>query len=188
MSNAISGVGTSFSILIDEAWIEIAEINAITGPSKSRDTIDATSLNSTGGYREFIGGFRKGGTVVLKMNFTREAYDLMNMLFENEIPYSCKIGLPDDVGTTVVFSGLVTEIPLTIPTDDKITLDVTTMISGEPIISNAFDYVQYLLYSDGNSIIRKGVREGNFIVDIALTPTGFSGIENVDWENIEMVN
>ena len=67
-SNAISGVGTRFRRWTGSTWEDIGEINSITGPGKSRDTIDVTSLSSTGGYREFIAGFRNPGTVVLAMN------------------------------------------------------------------------------------------------------------------------
>jgi len=51
-SKAIAGVGTKFKRWNGSAWVDIAEINSITGPSMSRDTIDVTSLDSTGGYRE----------------------------------------------------------------------------------------------------------------------------------------
>ena len=71
MSNAKAGVGTLFRRWSGTAWVNIAEINSISGPNMSRDTIDVTSLDSTGGYREFIPGFRDGGTVQLAMNFVR---------------------------------------------------------------------------------------------------------------------
>ena len=37
----------------------------------SADMIDVTSLDSCNGYREFIGGFRDGGTITMRMNFDR---------------------------------------------------------------------------------------------------------------------
>jgi len=46
---------------------------------------------------------------------------------------------------------------------------------------------QYVYYTDGTTIIRKGVRDSIFVVDIALTPTGFTGSEGSDWECIKMV-
>ena len=77
MSTAKAGVGTLFRRWSGSAWDNIAEINSISGPNMSRDTIDVTSLDSTGGYREFIGGFRDGGTVQLAMNFIRASLDTM---------------------------------------------------------------------------------------------------------------
>lgn len=34
------------------------------------------------------------------------------------------------------------------------------------------------------AICRMGVRDGNWIVDIELTATGFAGSEDTDWKNI----
>ena len=139
MSNAVSGVGTLFrrwDAVGAAGWENIAEINNITGPGKTRDTIDVTSLDSVGGYREFIAGFRDGGTVVLAMNFTRTTYDKMNDDFEDENAQSYEIVLPDAENTSLEFVGLVTELPLTIPTDDKITADVTIKVSGKVTVNS----------------------------------------------------
>jgi predicted secreted protein len=135
-SNAVAGVGTVFNRWSGSAWVPIAEINSITGPSMSRDTIDVTSLDSTGGYREFITGFRNAGTVVLAMNFTRDTYELMKTDFESNVAGNYQIDLPDVEGTSLDFEGLVTELPLTIPADDKITADVTIQVTGKVEISS----------------------------------------------------
>jgi predicted secreted protein len=138
MSNAKAGVGTLFRRwnTVTHKWVNIAEINSITGPSMSRDTIDVTSLDSTGGYREFITGFRKAGTVALKMNFTRPTYELMKDDFENDALQNYEIVLPDIENTTIEFEGLVTELPLTVPADDKMTADVTIQVSGQVTINS----------------------------------------------------
>ena len=135
-SNAISGVGTLFRRWSGTAWVNISEVNNITGPGMTRETIDVTSLDSTGGYREFIGGFRDGGTISLSMNFTRSTYDLMKDDFESDVVQDYEMVFPDAENTTVEFSGLVTECPLTIPTDDKITSDVVIKISGQVSIES----------------------------------------------------
>lgn len=136
MSNAIAGVGTKFRRWNGTNWVDIAEINSITGPTKSRDTIDVTSLDSTGGYREFIGGFRDGGTVTLPMNFTRDTYDTMNTDFESDDLQNYEIYLPDDENTSFEFEALVTELGLGIPADDKVTADVTLKVSGQVTINS----------------------------------------------------
>lgn len=43
---------------------------------------------------------------------------------------------------------------------------------------------QYRYYSDGTVIYREGVRGGILVSDRTLSPTGFAGIENTDWENL----
>jgi predicted secreted protein len=129
-SNAVSGVGTKFLRWSGSAWVVLSEITSITGPTMTRDFIDVTSLDSTGGYREFITGFRDAGTISLSMNFTRDTYDAFKADFESAAAKYYEIVLSDVENTTLEFEGLVTECPITIPTDDKITSDVTIKISG----------------------------------------------------------
>ena len=135
-SAAFSGVGTRFRRWSGTTFGDVAEINTITGPGMSRDIIDVTSLDSIGGYREFITGFRNSGTVTLAMNFTRATYELMLGDFEVDTVVSYEIAFPDVDNTTIEFDGLVTELPITTPADDKVTTDVTIQISG-PIDLNS---------------------------------------------------
>jgi predicted secreted protein len=135
-SNAVSGVGTVFNRWSGSDWEPLAEVNSITGPTMTRSFIDVTSLDSTGGYREFITGFRDAGTIAAKMNFTPTTYRNMKADFESAVAQYYEIVLPDPDHTTLEFMGLVTEIPLTIPTDDKITADVTIKITGDVLISD----------------------------------------------------
>ena len=133
-SNAFSGVGTTFKRgdgTSNEAFTAIAEVNSITGPNKSRGTIDVTTLDSTNGYREFIASFRDAGEVTLNMNFTRDGYDDMNDDFESDDTVNYQIVFSDTGATTFDFAGLVTAIGVAVPMDDKVTMDVTIKIDGE---------------------------------------------------------
>jgi len=136
MSNAVAGVGTLFRRWSGSAWVNIAEVNSISGPSMSRDTIDVTSLDSTGGYREFIGGFRDAGNLQLTMNFSRTTFDLMKTDFESDTTQNYEIVLPDAENTTLEFVGLVTELPLEITADDKITSSVSLKITGQVTVNS----------------------------------------------------
>jgi len=129
-STAVSGIGAAFNRYSGSAWVALAEVSNISGPSKSRETIDVTSFDSTGGYREFIGSLRDGGEVSLNMNFTAAAYEIMNDDFEDDDLQQYQIVLPDSAATTFEFSGLVTGLPLEVPLDDKITANVTIKVSG----------------------------------------------------------
>lgn len=137
MSNAISGLGTKFLRWDSSApagssdWQTIAEIISISGPTMTREFIDVTSLDSTGGYREFIAGFRDGGTVTLNMNFTSATYSIMKDDFEDRDSQFYEIVLPDENSTSFEFEGLVTELPLEIPTDDRVTANVTIKVVGK---------------------------------------------------------
>ena len=47
------------------APVPVAGLTSIGGLELSADTIDVTKLDSAGGYREFIGGFKDGGPLLL---------------------------------------------------------------------------------------------------------------------------
>jgi len=132
-SNAFAGVGTRFRRWNGTSWDNIAEVNSISGPTMTRETIDVTSLDSTGGYREFIGGFRDGGTVQLAMNFTEATYAIMKADFEDAADKNYEILLETSATThfSLEFSGVVTECPIEITADDKVTSSVTIKVNGE---------------------------------------------------------
>lgn len=129
---AITGVGTVFNRwnATSSGWEAIAEVNRITGPNMSRDSIDTTALDTEGGYRTFINGFRNAGEIQLEANFTRDGFEAFQTDFESDVPQDYQIVLPDTDETTLEFSGLVQELPLTIPPDDKVTMNVVIKISG----------------------------------------------------------
>lgn len=130
---AFTGKGTIFNRYNTgtSAYEPIANINSISGPSSSRETVDVTTLDSEGGYREFIGSLRDAGDISLNMNFDATTYALMKADFESDTIQKYQIVLPDTDNTTFEFEGLVTELPVEIPLDDKVTADVTIKISGE---------------------------------------------------------
>lgn len=111
-------------------WVQIAEITGISGPTMSRTTIDTTALDTPGGYMTFITGLRDPGTITLNMNFVRDTYIVMKDDFESDTAQNYEIVLPDDDTTTFEFEGLVTELPLDMPTNDKISAVITIKISG----------------------------------------------------------
>ena len=130
--SAISGVGTGFFRwdVNTGVWDKIAQVKSIAGPTMTRAFIDTTTLDTTGGYRTFIAGFRDPGQITLSMNFEREGYEAMKLDFEVEEVQNYQIVLPDTDSTSLMFEGLVTELPLNIPTDDVVTADVTIKVTG----------------------------------------------------------
>jgi len=131
----IVGVGTEFRRWSGSAWVKIAQIMKIAGPDSKRDTIDTTDLDTTGGYRTFIGGLRDAGSVKLTVKFERDTFEIMRDDFESDDLQNYEIVLPDSENTSFHFQGLVTEHPLTI--DEKLVMaDVTIKISG-PITINS---------------------------------------------------
>ena len=133
----IVGIGTEFRRYdtVAAEWVKIAQIMKIAGPDSKRDTVDTTDLDTTGGYRTFIGGLRDAGSVKLTMKFERDTFETMRDDFESDDLQDYEIVLPDTEHTSFHFQGLVTEHPLTI--DEKLVMaDVTIKISG-PITINS---------------------------------------------------
>jgi predicted secreted protein len=136
---AIAGVGAIFKRgdgTSSETFTAIAEVNSIDGPGMTRDTIDTTSLDTAGGFRTYITGFRDGGDVTLVMNFTRDGYEAMRIDFTTDDSVNYQIVLPDEGATTLDFAGRVTDLPMSIVPDDKITMTVTIKITGEVTLSS----------------------------------------------------
>jgi len=132
VSEAVAGIGAVFARWDagESEFVELAEVLDITGPSMSRTTIDTTSLSSIGGYMTAIGGLRDPGTISFNMIFSADRYDLLLTDFEDSDNGTYQITLPDPGGSTLEFEALVTELPLSVPVNDKITCNVTFKISG----------------------------------------------------------
>jgi predicted secreted protein len=136
MTNAVSSVGALLKKYTGTAWVSVGEVINISGPTMSRETIDVTSLASTGGYREFIVGLRDPGTLTFTMNFTRSDYDAMKADFESDTEVDYEMILPDDDVTTLEFSGLVTELPLNLDSSSQITCNITIKVTGQVTVNS----------------------------------------------------
>jgi predicted secreted protein len=137
MSNALSTQGTKFYYWVPNsssaggAWSQLAEVTGINLGGRTKETIDVTTLDTTGGYREFIGGFRDGGTCELAMNFTAATFAIVNAQFESNAKYQYKIVAPDTVFTGMEFDGIVTDSPVGFAVGEQIKADVTIKVSGQ---------------------------------------------------------
>ncbi len=136
-TNAVSGVGVEFRVgdgTSTETFTAIAEVNNITN-TKTRELIDVTALDSAGGYRERITGFRDPGEYSFNMNFTLAGYNTMNDEFEADTVRNFQLYFP--TGTiTFDFAGYVTSIGKGITLDDKITADIVVSVTGQEVITS----------------------------------------------------
>lgn len=137
MSDAIASMGTKFYRWSgSDTWDLIAEVTGIEGPSRSRETIDVTTLSSADGYREVIGSLRDGGSISVSMNFFRTSFDLLDTDFESDSTQNYAIVLPDSDRTYFEFEGLVTELPLGASVGDVISSNVTIKVTGKVTIGD----------------------------------------------------
>jgi predicted secreted protein len=114
----------------------IAEVRNMSGPTMSKDTIDVTSMDSEGGYREFITGFKDAGEVTLTMNFTDEVWNQMLTDFNTGTINWYRVTFANEARTTFAFEGSVSGVPVDAPADDAITFECTIRVSG-PVIPKA---------------------------------------------------
>lgn len=133
----VAGKGTQFRRWNGSgSWVKMAEVFAISGPNMSRTMIDDTTFDSADDYREFIAGIRDAGPVSLSMNFTRDEYEQAKADFEDDTKQNYEMILPDSDTTSLEFEALISDLPLDVPLDDKITCDVAFQISGKPTLNS----------------------------------------------------
>jgi predicted secreted protein len=133
------GHGTTLgiaSVLAPTVYAAVAEITSVSPPPISRDIIDATNMDSPGGWREFIPGLKDGGEMSADLQFVPgSATDalLIGMQAETE-PRPMKITFPN--GEEWGFDAFCTGYQPTAPVDDKMTATATFKVTGEPDFLN----------------------------------------------------
>lgn len=135
-TNAKIGHGTKFKRSADGTssgtLAALAAVQSIGGFALSRDTIDTTDMDSQDKFREYIGGLRDGGEIVIGMQFDPQSTDFANAIsdFNADTSGYYQIEFPD--GSTFGFSAILTTIPIEPPLDDKMMVELTYKISGKP--------------------------------------------------------
>jgi len=113
----------------------IAEVNSISAVEITLETMDTTTLNSTSGFREFIGTHFSGGDVTLECNYDPSDADGQGGLKADQVAkivQSFELVFPPETGTTVAFSGVITKWGIgDVKVDGKVGLKVTIKVSGE---------------------------------------------------------
>ena len=109
----------------------VGGLTSISGVEISADTIDVTTLDSTDGYREFIGGFIDGGEV--------SADGYLSDLGTAEATLVTKVGGDEEEcvitfsnGATWAFDGVVTGFSTSADLEDAIGFSITIKVSGKP--------------------------------------------------------
>ena len=120
-----------------ETWSEVAELNSVQFPDKSKEVIDMTHLNSTDRYRVFKSGFRDPGRMVANINYTASQYGVLNTEFDlDSVQTEWKIELNDSASSEFVFLGILTRLGGNVPEGSgKNTMDIEVQLSGKPATS-----------------------------------------------------
>lgn len=122
-----------------EVFSTIAEVRDITPPPMERDTIDVTSHDSTGGWKEYIGGWRDGGEVEFECNWlptntTQDGVSGLLATFADNVTHNWKIVLPNAIAT-VTFAAFLSKYEPDLPIEEQGMLKVTLKVSGAVTVS-----------------------------------------------------
>ena len=126
-------VGTTFTV----NGTRVGGLTSIGGVARSSETIDVTTLDSDGGYREFLAGFKSGGEVSLEGFLLHGSSGLdsgqaaMDNLFESGDNANFVITFPNNVASWR-FSGIVTAFETSIALEDAISFTSQITVSGKP--------------------------------------------------------
>lgn len=121
------------------APVDIAGLTSIGGIEITADTIDVTPLDSDGGYREFIGGFKDGGEVPIE-GFFNPATESGQVAFQDSLDSGLaedyKIIFPTTPKAEWAFKGVVTGFKVgDVDVDGTINFGATIKVSGKPVLT-----------------------------------------------------
>lgn len=135
---ATRSLGTVLKIGKDPTIVKVGGLTEIGGIELSADTLDTTTLESDGGYREFIGGFKDAGEVSLSgyleidaSNGQKKMYDA----FETGDVQEFAIEFPENIGAKWAFKGVVTGFSTGASLEDLISFGATIKVSGKPTLT-----------------------------------------------------
>lgn len=139
------GIGTALKMgdgaTPTEAFATVANVVGIDGPGRSMEIVDATHLQSTGGYREKIPHLKDGGTVSLTVHYdpTHATHDEATGLpkkYEDRTLTNFQIVWPTVVGKTHSFAAYVTNVGAQFQVDDLIQMTCELTISGPVTVAD----------------------------------------------------
>ena len=116
----------------------IGGLTSIGGIEITADEIDVTTLDSDGGYREFIGAFKDAGEVPIEGFFDsdNEGQLAMQTSLDSGLAEDYKIEFPTSPKATWTFKAVVTGFKVgDAEVDGTINFGATLKISGKPTLT-----------------------------------------------------
>lgn len=111
----------------------IAGLTSIGGLELSSETIDTTTLETTGGFRTFISSFKDAGEVSLSGYFDYTSHSDMLDDFSANAVDEYVITFPS--GATWTFDGIIVGFTTGAELEDLISFESTIKVSGEPTLA-----------------------------------------------------
>lgn len=136
MSTSIAIPGPGFLIDYEDLatpgiWHHVIEVEDITGPSETTDTIDVTNQDSDGGYKEYFATLQDGGQVTFPSHFipSDSAQQAMLTHKHNRDKLNWRIRVTD-TGYAVYFAALIINLGYAFPRAGVAGLNVTLKVTG----------------------------------------------------------
>jgi predicted secreted protein len=138
----VSAATTSQGVTIKKtAGTAIAFLNSIDGLEVKANTIDTTALDTTGGYKTFISGFKEVSDVQLSGFYSSKDHDVFMTDFNAQTSTTYDIQFPPAGGATTgtkwSFTALVVGFKTKAAVDNVISFDVTLKVVGAPTFTSA---------------------------------------------------
>lgn len=115
----------------------VAELSSIGGLELTAETIDKTSLDSDGGYREFMSGFKDAGEVSISGFFAPDdpGQAAVYAAFNSGATTACKIVFPSELGWEWNFNSVITAFSTSAELEEAVSFEATLKVSGEPTLA-----------------------------------------------------
>lgn len=139
MSEATNKATRSLGTKLMKGETPISGLTSIGGIEITADTIDVTTLESDGGYREFIGAFKDAGEVPIEGFFnpdTASGQVALQDSLDSGLAEDYKIDFPTTPKAEWGFKGVVTGFKVgDVDVDGTINFGATIKISGKPVLT-----------------------------------------------------
>lgn len=126
----IAAMGTTIKKATGTA---IAGLTSIGGLELTAETIDTTTLDSPGQYRQFMSSFKDAGEVSLSGYFEHTSHATILADFEAGTINDYVITFPNNA--TWTFDGLVVGFNTGFDLEDLVSFEATIKVSGEPTLT-----------------------------------------------------
>lgn len=115
----------------------VGQLTEISGVQLARETIEVTTLTSTDGFKEYIGGLADGGEVAFTGHYdpkdTGQVQALLALTTGSVGSWS--IVFPTALSATWAFDGILTAYNVTAPLGDKLGFEGSIKVSGKPTLT-----------------------------------------------------
>ena len=130
----VYGATTEWSSDGGSTWASIPEVKGLVVPEVQIEYQDATSLDSAGGFREFVAGLKDAGEITIPAGYTSGGYNTAVGYQASVALIKFKTTLPLETGQTTgdtfTFSGMVSPALETNDVGDIIALNINIRVSG----------------------------------------------------------